>query len=113
MGHQNQFTGINRVTSSASDPCIYAFTDTDDIRTSDSQGKSVTTALRGREVEALLTFYVGDVLPAGGDMAVRGVLRGKLMARFEITYMKDVSFVLGMNGSTSRSQEWRAHVQPG
>ena len=46
---------------------------------------------------ATLTLYVDDMLLPGANKQLLGKLQKKLMCRFEMTGMGDVSRVLGMN----------------
>ena len=44
----------------------------------------------------ILTLYVDDLLVIGGDIQLIEKIRSKLMEKFKMTDMGDVSFVLGM-----------------
>lgn len=75
-----------------SDPCVYIY---------DRDG-----------VVIIITLYVDDLLVAGGNMQVIQTIKSKLMDKFKMSDMGDVSLVLGMevkrdrkNGSISISQE--------
>ena len=59
-----------------SDPCVYIY----------SEGSEIV----------ILTLYVNDVLLVGKDVQVLERIKEKLMSRFSMTDMGDVSLVLGM-----------------
>ena len=69
-------------TPTTSDPCVYIF------------GTS--------ETFSILTLYVDDLLLLGGNTPVLQELKRKLMDRFTITDMGDVSLVLGMQITRDR-----------
>ena len=65
-----------------SDPCVYVFED--------------------KTAPAILTLYVDDILLLGNNKQLLGKLKKKLMYRFEMTDLGDVSKVLGMNVTRDR-----------
>ena len=65
-----------------SDPYVYVFKD-----------KTVT---------AILTLYVDDIVLLGNNKQLLGKLKKQLMDRFEMTYLGDVSKVLGINITRDR-----------
>ena len=67
-----------------SDPCVYVY---------EVENDSV-----------ILTFYVDDVLLLGANKQLLDKLQKKLMDRFEITNMGDVSRVLGTNVTRDREE---------
>lgn len=73
-----------------SDPCVYIFNGTSGPTTV-KQGLA-----KDDDSTVILTLYVDDVLLAGGNKATLEMLKGKLMSRFKMSDMGDVSRVLGM-----------------
>ena len=67
-----------------SDPCVYTF----------SEGRHLV----------ILTLYVDDVLLLGKDVVMLTRIKEKLMGRFLITDMGDVSLVLGMDVTRDRKK---------
>ena len=53
---------------------------------------------------ALLTIYVDDILITGPDKILLGHLKEKLMARFSMTDLGEVSLVLGRKITRDRSK---------
>ena len=70
-----------------SDPCVHIFNGTTTMK----QGLSTDD-----DSTVILTLYVDDVLLEGGSKATLEMIKGKLMSRFEMSDMGDVSRVLGM-----------------
>ena len=60
--------------------------------------------LRNGGVCALLTIYVDDILITGPDKILLGHLKEKLMARFSMTDLGEVSLILGMKITRDRSK---------
>ena len=52
----------------------------------------------------ILTLYVDDVLLLGKDVLVLRQIKQKLMSRFSMTDMGDVSLVLGMSIARDREK---------
>ena len=78
-----------------SDPCVCVYyTDDDSINNS--------TANTSRKPDGIITLYVDDLVLAGGDKAVLKMLKEKLMSRFAITDMGDISLILGMQVTRNR-----------
>ena len=78
-----------------SDPCVYVYyTDDDSINNS--------PANTSRKPEAILTLHVDDLMLTGGEKAVLKMLKEKLMSRFAITDMGDISLILGMQVTRNR-----------
>ena len=50
----------------------------------------------------MLTLYADDLLVIGGDIQLIEKIRIKLMEKFKMTYMGDVSLVLGMQINRDR-----------
>ena len=67
-----------------SDPCVYIY----------SEGGAIY----------VLTLYVDDVLLLGKDRKVLERIKRKLMGRFSMTDMGDVSLVLGMEVTRDRTK---------
>ena len=67
-----------------SDPCVYTYSEGGDI--------------------IILTLYVDDVLLLGKDLTVLRRIKQKLMSRFSMTDMGDVSLVLGMGVTRDREK---------
>ena len=70
-----------------SDPCVYIFNGTTTMK----QGLSADD-----DSMVIITLCVDDVRLAGGNNATLEMIKGKLMSRFEMSDMGDVSRVLGM-----------------
>lgn len=58
---------------------------------------------RKKDVIIILTLYVDDLLIVGADIEVIGTIKRKLMQRFKMTDMGDVSLVLGMQVTRDRA----------
>ena len=83
-----------------SDPCVYTYSDCGAIY--------------------MLTLYVDDVLLLGKDVLMLRRMKQKLVSRFSMTDMGDVSLVLGMGvtrdrgeGTVTITQEKEYHVPAG
>ena len=60
---------------------------------------------RKNGVVIILTLYVDDLLLVGADIQVIESIKQKLMKRFKMTDMGDVSLVLGMQVTRDRQQK--------
>ena len=56
------------------------------------------------KISAILTLYVDDLLIAGKDKKILDMLKQKVMTKFKMTDLGDVSLVLGMQVTRDRDR---------
>lgn len=55
------------------------------MRTGDSHGKTIITDLRTRKIVVVPSLYIDNAILVGGNITVLEMLKGGLMARFNMT----------------------------